>query len=71
MKKTKLLFTEGARSFVLDALGFSTDSDGFITKDGARVIATDGKEIKETELGGISKQGVYRDDLYSIMQLAG
>lgn len=67
--KNKLLFTDRAAPFVLEGLGYRTDAEGYITKNGERVLATDGNEIKLSDLGGIYKGGIFRKDLYSIMLL--
>lgn len=56
---------------ILEALGFSTDNEGYLTEDGERSIATDGKQILTKDVAAFSKDGVHRGDLYSLMQLAG
>ena len=73
--KSKIIFSRDGTKFVLEAFGFKTDRQGFITSRGKRLIATDGKIIRWTRLGGIvknqetGKPDLVRDDLWSIMDL--
>lgn len=75
-QKPKIIFSRDGTKFILEAFGFKTDKQGFITSRGKRLIATDGKIIRWTRLGGIMKNketgkpDLVRDDLWSIMDLA-
>ena len=67
----KLLFTESAMPLVLEAFGKSINEDGFIieSETGEFVFTTHGETIQSHELGGFSRDGFFKNDLFSIMEL--
>ena len=58
--KPKLIFTERALPFVLEALNFQVDEDDCIT--------TEGEKINISKIGGFYKGEVIKNDLFSIME---
>ncbi len=67
-----ITFDKLVTQFILSVAGYSTDSDGFVIqeKSGKRVLATDGKQIKATEVAIIAEDGIFRSDLPSLLQLS-
>ena len=58
--RTKILFTEGALPFILEALGNSIDKNGFVVdKNNKFVQDADGKRFKAKKLIGIVNKTVY------------
>jgi hypothetical protein len=73
--KTKIFFDESGKDFILDALGKSIDSEGFITeKDDPtiRIQTPEGREITKSQLAVIMKgsQKFIAGDLTSLMKLS-
>jgi len=49
----------------------SIDEEGYVIGiDGKRVLAMDGKEIKASDIGGITKEGFVRNDIVSLIELS-
>jgi len=71
MEKIKVTFDESATEFVLEALGYSTDKEGYVIDiDGKRVLDKYfNKEIKAKEIGGFYKGGIVNGDICSIIRL--
>jgi hypothetical protein len=69
--KTKITFTERTIPFILEIFGKSINEEGFIieTNTGELVLTTNGETIKSNELAGFSKNGFFKNDLFSIMEL--
>lgn len=63
----KIQFSEDSCDFVAEALEYEKNDNGFLTKDGALVLATDGKPIMSKEVAIFSKSGIVRDDLLSLI----
>lgn len=56
MNATKIIFTDRTTPFILDALGKSCDSEGYVIDENKnRVLDADGKEFKAEALIGIVK----------------
>jgi len=74
MNTPKLLFTEKAAPFILEAFGKEINADGLIieTATGEPVLTPEGEEVSFREFGGLKKGSeiFIKDDLYSIMNLA-
>ena len=70
----KLLFTEGAMPYILEAFGKKINSDGLIIEiaTGEPVLTPEGEEVNYREFGGLKKGSeiFIKDDLYSIINLA-
>lgn len=70
----KLLFTQEALPYILDAFGKSKDENGLIIEiaTGDPVLTPEGEEIMAENFGGIMKGSeiFIKDDLYSIINLA-
>jgi hypothetical protein len=70
----KLLFTEAALPYILEAFGKKIDENGLIIEkaSGDPVLTPEGDEVEARHFGGIKKGSeiFIKDDLYSIMQLA-
>lgn len=70
----KILFTEAALPFLLEAFGKSINDDGLIieTSTGEAVLTPDGEEITAANFGGLKKGSeiFIKSDLLSIMKLA-
>ncbi|GEM_PF-3859757 len=68
----KIVFNRQTSGFILESLGYSVDPEGFIinskTKD--RILATDGRTIKSEEFGGVTKDGIFRNDLLSLIEIS-
>ena len=66
--KAKLIFTESSASFIAEALGYSTNEEGFLTEqNGNTLIATDGAPIKLGEVAVFSKKGIVRNSLNDLI----
>ena len=73
MKKPKLIFTKEASTFILEALGFSVNAQGLIINNKTKMKVKDaiyGENVHIDEFAGISKEGIFKGDLGSIMHLA-
>ena len=71
MKKTKILWSddEGAK-FILEALEMTIDEDGFLCKGGEQLLdIVDNEPVTLSQLGGISKRGIFKRDLHSLMSI--
>ena len=70
----KLLFTQEALPYILEAFGKAIDDKGFIIEKatGEHVLTPEGEEILASEFGGIKRGSeiFIKDDLYSIINLA-
>jgi hypothetical protein len=71
--KPKITFTQSSTLFVLGAINYETDKEGYIIDGmGERVAATDGNLIKAKELAGLAKVSgetiFVRNDPASIMK---
>lgn len=49
----ELTFGESAIGTMLEVFGLDTDDEGYVTKDGERLVDGYGAEIEEDEVGGI------------------
>ena len=69
--KPKILFDEKSAIFILKPLGMMIDGDGYIAQlDGERVLdCIYGEEVHISDLGGLSKNGIFKADLLSIMNI--
>jgi hypothetical protein len=74
MKNTVLTFDETTKEFVVTALGFDKDADGFLIQksDGQRVVSPDGNEVLFDSFAGVRNGSmlVFNSDLPSLIQLA-
>jgi len=73
--KTRIIFDEIGKDFILDALGKSVDVDGFIVeKDdmSIKIQTPEGREITKNQLAVITKgsQKFIAGDLTSLMKLS-
>ncbi len=68
----KVTFDRSALLFMLEALGYATDKEGYIVvvKTGERFLATDGKPIKPTQVATFTKNKIFRSDFSSLLQLS-
>jgi len=73
--KTKIIFDESGKDFILEALGKSVDGEGFIVekdKPSIRIQTPEGREITKNQLAVITKgsQKFIAGDLTSLMKLS-
>jgi len=73
--KTKIIFGESRKDFILDILGKSVDNEGFIIEKNnpkVRVQTPEGREITKDQLAVIVKgsQKFIAGDLTSLMKLS-
>lgn len=70
----KLLFTDKSLPLILEAFDKSINEEGFIIEKstGELVLTPEGEEIEAKNFAGIKKGSeiFFKDDLYSIMNLA-
>lgn len=58
--KTKILFDENSLTFVLEALGYNVDNEGYVIyKGGSRALDVNGKEFKKVDITGIQNGKFY------------
>ena len=66
--KAKISFTKETAEFILKLLGMTLDQEGYISKDKKRIKdCMVGDDVHVSELGGICKNGIFKDDLLSII----
>lgn len=60
MKKTKIIFTESAMPFILEAIGKSINDKGFLIDSKTKELTLDkhGKKIKANKIISISKDNI-------------
>ena len=75
--KPRITWDKGCTKWVLLALGYGVDEDGYICRDYKRILATDGKEIRESELAGFTKGNdsgpkmkIWRNDICSLIEMS-
>jgi hypothetical protein len=74
MKRPTITFDKGAQKEVLEMIGITYDSEGYLVLDGKRILAfDDGKEIHKSEFAGMWKgkngQMIYfKSDLPSLIR---
>jgi hypothetical protein len=66
----KMFFTDRAKSFVLEAFGYSVSDGLIIGPDGKPALTKDGMTIEEDRFAGFAKGWPLRDDLFTVMELA-
>jgi hypothetical protein len=74
-KKTKIIFDNSTRDFVLEAFSKTIDDEGFIVEKcdpSVRVQTPEGEELKKEQLAVITKgsQKFITGDLTSLMKLS-
>lgn len=68
--KRHLLFDNSTKPFIYEALNITIGDDGFLYKDGVLLLDMfDNKPVTDNEFGGISRNGIFKVDLHSLMNL--
>ena len=69
--KNRILFDKSATKDILDALGYSIDSEGYVfsTSLNRRVTTDDGEIIKADMIGAIKNGKIYNNDLVSLLSI--
>ena len=68
--KLKITFDKSASTWVLEIFGMYLDGEDYIIKDGERVLDIFyNEEIHIKDFGGITKEGLIKGDVFSIMRL--
>jgi len=66
-----ITFDKQAIREILYCFDKSIDDEGYvIDSNNQRVLAMDGKEIKASDIGGITKEGFVRNDVCSLIELS-
>lgn len=67
-----ITFDDSTRDFVLDTFGKKSDSDGYVSDDGHRVLTPRGEEIAIAEFAGVRKGSVVfvKSDITSLIEAA-
>jgi len=66
-----ITFDKDSINEILYCLDKNVDNEGYVTDmDNRRVLAMDGKEIKASDIGGITKEGFVRNDIVSLIELS-
>jgi hypothetical protein len=67
----RLLYTKDAEDIIFEALGITTDNEGYLCKKGSRILDFyDKKPIKKNDLGAISKDRYSRDGINSLLEFS-
>ena len=70
MSSVKITFDKALTAKIVKLLGYKIDGKGYVMKDGKRVLAIDGREVKVKEIGGFTKYGIVKSDIFSLLTLA-
>lgn len=67
----KIIFTERSKIFIFKALDITVGDDGFLYKDGEIMLdIIDKKPVTEAEFCGLTKEGIIKGDLHSLISFA-
>lgn len=69
--KNRILFDKSATKDILDALGYSIDSEGYVFSASLnrRITTDDGEIIKADMIDAIKNGKIYNNDLVSLLSI--
>jgi hypothetical protein len=75
IKRASVVFNDGAKDFLLDTFGKSTDSEGYVVEasdPSQRVLTPRGDEIPVSEFAGVRRGSTvfFKSDIVSLIEAA-